>query len=66
MRPGPVNIPCITAIPLASTESDKHKERFMTIVFLGINGAIFLVGTMIIIISKFSNFVLSLPVPLPF
>jgi polysaccharide chain length determinant protein (PEP-CTERM system associated) len=59
-------IPCITAIPLASTESDKHKERFMTIVFLGINGAIFLVGTTIIIISKFSNFVLALPVPLPF
>ena len=59
-------IPCITAIPLAQTESDKHKERFMTIVFLGINGAIFLVGIMIIIISKFSNFVLALPVPLPF
>ena len=59
-------IPCITAIPLAQTESDKHKERFMTIVFLGINGAIFLVGTTIIIISKFSNFVLALPVPLPF
>ena len=60
------NIPCITAIPLALTESDKHKERFMNIVFLGINGAIFLVGTIIIIISKFSNFVLALPVPLPF
>jgi len=59
-------IPCITAIPLAQTESDKHNERFMTIVFLGINGAIFLVGIMIIIISKFSNFVLALPVPLPF
>jgi polysaccharide chain length determinant protein (PEP-CTERM system associated) len=59
-------IPCITAIPLAQTESDKHKERFMTIVFLGINGAIFLLGTTIIIISKFSNFVLALPVPLPF
>jgi polysaccharide chain length determinant protein (PEP-CTERM system associated) len=59
-------IPCITAVPLAQTESDKHKERFMTIVFLGINGAIFLVGTTIIIISKFSNFVLALPVPLPF
>jgi hypothetical protein len=38
----------------------------MNIVFLGINGAIFLVGTMAIIISKFSNFVLALPVPLPF
>jgi uncharacterized protein involved in exopolysaccharide biosynthesis len=59
-------IPCITAIPLAQTESDKRKERFMTIVFLGINGAIFLVGTTIIILSKFSNFVLALPVPLPF
>jgi polysaccharide chain length determinant protein (PEP-CTERM system associated) len=59
-------IPCITAIPLAQTESDKHKARFMTMLFLGVNGAIFLVGTTIIIISKFFNFVLSLPVPLPF
>ncbi len=60
------NIPCITAIPLAQTESDKRRERLMNIMFLGINGAIFLAGTTIIIISKFSNFVLNLPVPLPF
>ena len=59
-------IPCITAIPLAQTESDKHKERFMNMVFLGINSAIFLVGTTIIIISKFSHVVFTLPVPLPF
>jgi len=38
----------------------------MNFMFLGINGAIFLAGTTIIIISKFSNFVLNLPVPLPF
>jgi polysaccharide chain length determinant protein (PEP-CTERM system associated) len=59
-------IPCISAIPLAQTESDKRKARFINIVFLGINGAILLVGTMIIIISKLSNFVFTLPVPLPF
>ncbi|MGD0822839.1 MAG: GNVR domain-containing protein [Desulfomonilia bacterium] len=60
------NIPCITMIPLAQTESDKRRERLMNIMFLGINGAIFLAGTTIIIISKFSNLVLNLPVPLPF
>ncbi len=60
------NIPCITAIPLAMTETDKVRQRFMNMMFLGINGAIFLVGTIVIIVSKLVNIVIDLPVALPF
>jgi polysaccharide chain length determinant protein (PEP-CTERM system associated) len=59
-------VPCITAIPLALTESDKRKERFTQAVYFGINGAIFVGWTIIIIISKLSHIVLKLPIPLPF
>lgn len=59
-------IPCISEIPLAMTEGDKRKQQLMNIMFLGINGAIFLVGTVVIVVSKVANLVLELPVPLPF
>jgi len=59
------DIPCISAIPLAMTEGDKEKQRFMNILYLGINGAIFLVGTIVIIASKLADIVIDIPM-LPF
>jgi len=59
-------IPCVSVVPLALTEGDKRKQHLMNIMFLGINGAIFLIGSVVILVSKFANLVLELPVPLPF
>ena len=60
------NIPCIAAIPLALTSDDKRKQRLMNIMFIGINGAIFVIGAAIVLISRLSHFILNLPVPVPF
>lgn len=60
------DIPCITAVPLALTEGDKSRERLMNLVYLGINGAIFMIGVAAIVISRLANIVVSLPVPIPF
>jgi len=60
------NIPCIAAIPLALTTEDKRKQRLMSMMFIGINGAIFVIGAAIILLSRVSHFILNLPVPIPF
>jgi len=60
------NIPCIAAIPLALTSDDKRKQRLMNMMFIGINGAIFVIGAAIVLISRLSHFILNLPVPIPF
>jgi polysaccharide chain length determinant protein (PEP-CTERM system associated) len=57
------DIPCISAVPLAQTESDKRKLYLKNIVFLGINGTIFVVGSIAVIISKLTNLVVRLPFP---
>jgi polysaccharide chain length determinant protein (PEP-CTERM system associated) len=59
-------IPCISEIPLAMTEGDKHKQHLMNIMFLGINGIIFVAGSAFIVVSKLMNLVVELPIPLPF
>jgi len=60
------DIPCVSVIPLAQTEGDKRKQHLVNIMFLGINGAIFVVGALVIVVSKLTGLVLVLPVPLPF
>ena len=60
------NIPCIAAIPLAQTADDKRRQRLMNIMFIGINGAIVIIGAVIVLISKLSHFILELPMPIPF
>ena len=60
------DIPCVSVVPLALTEGDKRKQYLTNIMFLGINGAVFVVGSIVIVVSKFMNLVLELPVPLPF
>jgi uncharacterized protein involved in exopolysaccharide biosynthesis len=57
------DIPCISAVPLAQTESDNRKLYLKNIVFLGINGTIFVVGSIAVIISKLTNLVVRLPFP---
>jgi hypothetical protein len=59
-------IPCISAIPLAMTETDKRRQYLTNILFLSINGAIVVVGAAVIILSKVMNVVIDLPIPLPF
>ncbi|HPS94685.1 MAG TPA: GNVR domain-containing protein, partial [Deltaproteobacteria bacterium] len=60
------DIPCITVVPLALTEDDKRAQRMMNMMFIGINGAILVAGTVVILVSRLTRFVLELPVPLPF
>ncbi len=60
------DIPCISAIPLSLTVDDKRRQRWVNILFVGINGAIFALGTAIILISRFTGFILDLSLPLPF
>lgn len=60
------DIPCITVVPLALTEDDKRAQRMMHMMFIGINGAILVAGTAVILVSRLTRFVLELPVPLPF
>jgi len=60
------NIPCITAVPLALTEEDKRKQKMMNTMFLGINGALLVVGTAVVLFSKISGFMLDITTKLPF
>lgn len=59
-------IPCISVVPLALTEGDKRRQHLMNMMFLGVNGAIFVVWSVVIVVSRLANLVLELPVPLPF
>lgn len=60
------NVPCITAVPLALTEDDKRRQKMMNIMFLGINGALLMVGITFIFFSKVSGFMLGITTKLPF
>lgn len=59
-------IPCITVIPLALTEGDRRRNRVKNIMLVVLNGAVFVLGCGIILVSKLAGLTIELPVPLPF
>jgi polysaccharide chain length determinant protein (PEP-CTERM system associated) len=59
-------VPCITVVPLALTEGDKRRQYLMNLMYLGVNGVVFVGGFALIVFSKMAGFVLELPLQLPF
>lgn len=60
------NIPCITAVPLALTESDHHMRKTRTLIYIGINVVIVVAGMIIVGYSHFASLTMELPISVPF
>ena len=60
------NIPCITAVPLALTESDQRARKTRTLIYIGINVVIVIAGVAIVGYSHFASLTMELPIPVPF
>jgi polysaccharide chain length determinant protein (PEP-CTERM system associated) len=60
------NIPCITAVPLALTESDQHTRKTRTLIYVGINVVIVVAGVIIVGYSHFASLTMELPISVPF
>ncbi|MBN2298575.1 MAG: hypothetical protein JXM72_08270, partial [Deltaproteobacteria bacterium] len=59
-------VPCITAIPLALTLTDKRKRKMRTIVYIGINVSIAIIGAVIVGYSYLNDITVVMPISLPF
>ena len=59
-------VPCITAVPLALTPADKRKRKIRTVVYIGMNASIALIGAVIIGYSYLNDITIVPPISLPF
>lgn len=60
------DIPCITAVPLALTESDQHMKKTRTLIYIGVNVVIVVAGMLIVGYSHFASLTMELPIAVPF
>ncbi len=60
------SIPCISAVPLALTETDKRRRKFKTMAYVTVNLCLVIAGILIVGYSHAHNIMVDLPIALPF